>query len=267
MPSLEDHFQALTKVRPPDDWPDLDREPGRFPRARPPFRRIGVAAFALLVAIIGSLFVMEAFHRPGRAPAASPSFTGRTPPSPGEPTLSPTMPPQPEHGVFSAMFDAISTSSPAGWRFDLRNSRLDGDWRLDGQADDGSGPGGLFVDVTVRPGMLEAHPCADGEFRRGALCVERRLPNGDLLVLRDVVVDRGRMKTIEAVLIHPDRSGVGAEAGNWVITPLPSGSVGQGDLSMPRVTRDDIPYTVEQLGRLVQAVDRSTQQCLQSGCG
>jgi len=161
-------------------------------------------------------------------------------------------------GVFAAMLDAIRSSSPPGWLFALQPDRLDGDWRMDGAVDDGSGPGRLFVVVTIRPGMIQAHPCTDMEFRQRGRCVERTLPGGDRLVLRDVVVEAGGMKTIVAVLVHPDGSGVSAEAGNWTIDPLPSGTpVGQSDLTMPRVTRTDPPYTVEQLGRLVQAVDET----------
>lgn len=139
------------------------------------------------------------------------------------------------------MLEAIRASSPPGWRFTLASDRLDGDWRLDGDADDGSGPGRLDVDVTLRPGMLEPDPCADPEFRQGARCVRQRLPNGDLLVLRDIVIDPGGMKTIEVVLVHPDRSGVGAEAGNWTIPSADSTPITQGELPKPRVTRPDPP--------------------------
>jgi hypothetical protein len=86
------------------------------------------------------------------------------------------------------------------------------------------------------------------------------LPNGDLLVLRDVVVDAGHMKTIEAVLVHPDRSGIGAEAGNWTIEALPNGtSVSQSELPSPRVTRPDPVYTIDQLAQLVLAVDEAVK--------
>jgi len=162
--------------------------------------------------------------------------------------------------MFAAMLDAIRASSPPGWRFTLGSDRLDGDWSLDGNADDGFGLGRLNVYVTHRPGMLEADPCSDSEFRQGARCVRRHLADGDLLVLRDVVVDPGGMKTIEVALIHPDRSGVGAEAGNWTIAPLSTAApVGQSGLSTPQVTRPDPLYTLEQLARLVLAVDASTR--------
>jgi TolB protein len=200
----------------------------------------------------------------GPAPDAEPAWQSvpapgavETPrPSPTDATPTPTPSPASQGGMFAAMLDAIRASSPPGWRFTLGSDRLDGDWRIDGDVDDGSGPGRLSVDVTLRPGMLEADPCADPEFRQGARCVRRRLPNGDLLVLRDIVVDPGGMKTIEVVLVHPDRSGVGAEAGNWTIATLPNGTpLSQGELPKPRVTRSDPLYTVEQLARLVLAVD------------
>ena len=168
--------------------------------------------------------------------------------------------------MFGAIVDAIRASSPSRIALDLSPDRLDGDWRVDGNADDGDGPARLYVDVTFRPGMLEPHPCSDSEFRQGGPCVERPLPGGDLLVFRDVVVGPGRMKTIEAVLVHPDRSGVGAEAGNWSLPPLPP-TVAPGGTGTPQVTRTDPIYTVEQLGRLVRAVDAAARRCANSDCG
>ena len=200
------------------------------------------------------------------APGASPAV--ETPlPSPIEATPTPTPSQASGSGMFAAMLEAIRASSPPGWRFTLASDRLDGDWRLDGDADDGSGPGRLYVDVTLRPGMLEADPCADPEFRQGARCVRRRLPNGDLLVLRDIVADPSGMKTIEVVLVHPDRSGIGAEAGNWTIAALPNEtSLSQGELPKPRVTRPDPLYTVDQLAQLVLDVDERIKECMRTNC-
>jgi TolB protein len=186
----------------------------------------------------------------------SPSPVETPRPSPIDATPTPTPSPGSHSGMFAAMLEAIRASSPPSWRLTLGRDRLDGDWRLDGDVDDGSGPARLSVDVTLRPGMLEADPCADPEFRQGARCVRRRLPNGDLLVLRDIVTDPGGMKTIEVVLVHPDRSGIGAEAGNWSIgaaDPTPSS---QRQVPTPVVvTRPDPLYTVDQLAQLVLAVD------------
>src|SRR5918992_5075883 len=93
------------------------------------------------------------------------------------------------------------------------------------------------------------------------------LRSGDLLVLRDVVVEAGGMKTIQAVLVHPDGSGVAAEAGNWLLAALADEtSLSEGGLPMPRVTRPDPVYSIAQLGRLVQAVDESVRRCLNAGC-
>jgi hypothetical protein len=168
--------------------------------------------------------------------------------------------------MFGAMLEAIRDSSPRGWSFALKKDRLDGDWRLDGDVDDGSGPGRLYVSVTFRPGMVLAHPCADDQFRQGARCVEHSLPNGDLIALRDIVIDTGGMKTIDVTLVHPDGSGVGAEAGNWTIAPLASGALSQSELPIPRVTRPDPLYTAEQLGQLVRAVDEKTRACRRTSC-
>jgi hypothetical protein len=266
MSSLDDHFRALTKIRPPEEsWPELrERATGRLPRRPVPVSTLGVAALALLMAAGGLIVAMRAFQRAEPAPGTSPSTMAPHPATEPAPSMSPE--PKPETGMFGAMLEAIRDSSPARWTFALEQDRLDGDWRLDGNADDGSGPGRLYVDVMFRPGMMLAHPCSDHEYRQGASCVERRLPNGDLLALRDVVVGPGDMKTIDVTLVHPDGSGVGAEAGNWTIASLPEGSVSQGSLPSPIVTRADPLYTVEGLGRLVGAVDERTRACLREKC-
>jgi hypothetical protein len=205
---------------------------------------------------------VEPAWQPVPAPGTSPPAVETPRPNP-----TPTSLPASRSGMFAAMLEAIRASSPPGWNFTLESDRLDGDWRLDGDADDGSGPGRLYVDVTLRPGMLEADPCADPEFRQGGRCVRRRLPNGDLLVLRDIVADPGGMKTIEVVLVHPDRSGIGAEAGNWTMgaaDPTPSS---QSEVPTPVVvTRPNPLYTVDQLARLVLAVDERIEECMRTSC-
>jgi hypothetical protein len=195
----------------------------------------------------------------GRAAETTPQ------PSPTQASTSPSLPPRLQSGLFGAMLDGIREQSPAGWQFTLRGDRLDGDWRLDGDADDGHGPGRLYIDVSVRPGMFVSHPCSDHEFSQGAPCIERPLPDGDMLVLRDIVIGPDGMKTIEVVLIHPDGSGIGAEAGNWTLSS-PSGQATRVGLSTPRVTLPEPLYSVEELGRLVQRVDELAQACIRTSC-
>jgi hypothetical protein len=87
MPSLDDHFDALTKLRPPDAWPELGDWKPR-PLAPPPTtvgRRIGVAALALTVAVAGLVFVSRAFT--DRRPTAPASPVGNAPTS--EPSACP----------------------------------------------------------------------------------------------------------------------------------------------------------------------------------
>jgi hypothetical protein len=93
------------------------------------------------------------------------------------------------------------------------------------------------------------------------------LPNGDLLVLRDIVIDAGHMKTIEVVLVHPDRSGIGAEAGNWTIGAADPTPISQGEVPTPVVvTRPEPLYTVDQLAQLVLAVDERVDECMRRSC-
>lgn len=89
MPSLDDHFRALTKVRTPEDWPDLealDAGPLRSPyggrprrlRTRPLPRqphRVAAAALALAVAVAGMGFAIWAFEGASRSPQPRPAAT------------------------------------------------------------------------------------------------------------------------------------------------------------------------------------------------
>jgi TolB protein len=75
MPSLDEHFRALSKVRPPQSWPELGAAPRGLP-ARPPsgpVRRLAVAVLALAVAAGGLVFAVRAFRteRPSPRPGST----------------------------------------------------------------------------------------------------------------------------------------------------------------------------------------------------
>jgi hypothetical protein len=112
----------------------------------------------------------------------------------------------------------------------------------------------LYVVVTPRRGDLTAHPCGDPDFRQGGRCIEERLPDGDRLVLRDRVTGGG-VTTVLAVLIHPDRSGITAEASNMAID-FPLGPLPPGGPEPPVVTRPAPLYSVGELGALLLALER-----------
>jgi Lipoprotein LpqB beta-propeller domain/WD40-like Beta Propeller Repeat len=62
MASLDEHFRALTRVRPPDPWPELgEREPAA-PTSRPAVTRLAAAAVALAVAAAGLTVAVRAFR-------------------------------------------------------------------------------------------------------------------------------------------------------------------------------------------------------------
>src|ERR687891_407393 len=86
--------------------------------------------------------------RPGIEPRPKVSVAATT----SRPRREP--PPGPSLSVFGSMLEAISASSPPGWAVTLDRDRLDEDWRLHGTVDDGSGPGSLLGDFTVRPRIL-----------------------------------------------------------------------------------------------------------------
>jgi len=184
---------------------------------------------------------------------AIPTLSGSPSTAPASPSSEPVSESPALDDVFAAMLETIVSDRPTV-RFDLHPDRLDGTWILDGNADDGLGPGRLYVTVTSRAGDLTAHPCGDPDFRQGGPCFEQELPNGDRLVLRDRVT-AGGVTTVLAVLIHPDRSGISAESSNMVID-LTSGPIGPGPRDPPTVTRAEPLYPARDLGRLLLAIGR-----------
>jgi hypothetical protein len=235
MPDLDDHFRALTSVQPPEEPPDFrDRPPQQIvPPPRHPQRIVAILV-ALLVAAGGIFAVTRAFDRGtrvGQFGSPEPSLTG----SPSE---------APPGGVFRAMYDAVQASSPSGWTFSFQYGQVGGDWIIDGYVDDGSGPGRLHVDVSTQPGGVDFHACYDQESPTGAQCSTYYLVDNGALEPNSTTVPDGT-KTLEVGLVDPHRSGIVAEAD---------------------VTRDQPLYTADQLGELLQAVDRAVQNCLSTNC-
>jgi hypothetical protein len=192
----------------------------------------------------------------GSPDAASPIPTGG-PSSPGATHETVELDP-----VFRAMVDAITSHRP-GYRFRLTPDRLDGDWRLDGDVDDGSGAARLFIALTFKPGEVTAHPCADRDFTQGGACAEQRLSNGDLLALRGLVEAHGT-RTVVVALIHPNRSGLTAEASNFRMEGLPGPLPGSDP--PPPISRHDPPYTVIELAELIRAIDARLRACPTAIC-
>jgi hypothetical protein len=153
--------------------------------------------------------------------------------------------------------DAIRAASPAGWTFDFSADRWDGSG-VEATADDGSGPGRLMIGVSTGQGSQLLHPCADPEFKAGVGCVERTLGDGSVLSLRDLIDYHGT-EYIDVVVTHPDGTGVMAEAGNFVIDwPPPQVATPEMKRHLTHVTRSAPTYDLEQLARVVLAVDRAT---------
>jgi hypothetical protein len=169
--------------------------------------------------------------------------------------------------------EAIRANSPDGLTFDLHGQETDWDqdgaaegWFFDGNVDDGDGPGRLLIGMETAAGGLTWDPCSDPEFVQGASCTARTLSDGSRLVLRDVVDFEG-VRTISAVLIHPDRSGFIAESGNWRVPdvavapkPIPEdgsrAAVQQREASsLPETTRPDPVYELEDLAALLRGID------------
>ena len=97
----------------------------------------------------------------------------------------------------------------------------DTSWSVEGNVNDGRGWGQLSVSLNKQAGAMTAHPCGDPEFVQGAACDERMLPTGERLVQRDVVDDHG-VRSIQVVLLRPNRSGLSLEATNFLVKVRPT---------------------------------------------
>ncbi len=150
------------------------------------------------------------------------------------------------------MLDAIVDQRPE-LGFDLHPDFSDTGWSIEGNVSDGRGWGRLAVWLNKQAGAMTAHPCGDPEFVQGAACQERMLPTGERLVRRDIVDAHG-VRSIQVVLLRPDRSGLSLESTNYRVE-IPEPAVLRGDKRWsPTVTRLDPTYTVEQLGDLAVAM-------------
>jgi hypothetical protein len=125
-------------------------------------------ALALLAAACGESSAPSSAAEPAASieqagpPATAPLVAGSTDaasPVPSEAASAPAAPGDRVEldGTFRTVMAAIASHRP-GYRLHLTPDRLDGDWRLDGEVDDGFGAARLFVVLTVEPGMLTAHP-------------------------------------------------------------------------------------------------------------
>jgi hypothetical protein len=155
-----------------------------------------------------------------------------------------------------AIADAVVAASPQGWTFDFSADRWDG-LGVEGTADDGTAPGRLMIGLS-EPGAQQLHPCQDPEFQAGVKCVEETLADGSILSMRSVVDWKG-VQYADVALTHPDGSGTMAETGNFVIKWPPPAyiTLPSEKRDLTQVTREAPPYTVEQLAKVVVAVDRA----------
>jgi hypothetical protein len=153
--------------------------------------------------------------------------------------------------------DAIRQASPSGWTFEMTADRWDASG-VEATADDGAGPGRLMVGISRPVGMQLLHPCADAEFKAGVTCTERTLADGSVLSKRSLIDWHGT-QYIDVVVTHPDGTGVMAESGNFVIDwPPPQVVTPEQKKHLTHVTRSAPTYDVDQLARVVLAVDRAT---------
>lgn len=154
--------------------------------------------------------------------------------------------------------DAVVASSPQRWTFDFAADRWDG-LGVEATADDGAGAGRLMIGLS-QAGYQQLHPCQDPEFEAGVTCTERTLADGSILSMRGLVDSHG-VQYIDVALTHPDGSGTMAETGNFVIKWPPPAYITSASekRDLTEVTRAAPPYTVEELAKVVVAVDRASR--------
>jgi hypothetical protein len=133
----------------------------------------GTLAFTIALTLMGSAWVGQSVLAP-----ASPASDRE-----GCRPRSPWFPARHAAGIAGAAerrdwFDARGDPElqPRGWGFTLNGDRLDGDWRLDGDVDDGSGPGSLLVEVTAAPTCSWHIPVQMPSSARGLAASSARCP-------------------------------------------------------------------------------------------
>jgi hypothetical protein len=154
-----------------------------------------------------------------------------------------------------AIIAAIKANSPAPWTFTFGGGGTDAS-TVDGTADDGAGPGRVYV-YAEGPGTMTREPCSDPDFSSGVSCTETHLGGDAILSVRGLFNYEG-VETYEIALTHADGSGVGAEAGNFTLRALPkfaSSPSLKRELIHPDHDRLHPTYDASQLAAIVKAVD------------
>ena len=155
------------------------------------------------------------------------------------------------------ILDALQAASPAGWSFELLG---DDETSIVGTVDDGNGPGYTVVSAQTPPGVQQLHPCQDPEFARGVDCTETVVADGSVLSRRAMDRD-GDTTTVHVILTRPDGTGTGVHSTNVAPTrpAQEAAELEAGRQPNTVVTRDEPPYTLDQLTDLVIAIDQATR--------
>jgi hypothetical protein len=205
---------------------------------------------------------------PGAPSAISTPGTGSSAPPASASFPQPTAVPAGASGdIFDRARQAIHDASPAGLTFALTTSSGSGTPQLDGDVNDGRGPGRLYVVLFPSGTMDPTNPCQEADFVQGATCTRSALPNGDTMVLRGPVAAKGTV-TIDVEILRTDGTGVLLEASNFSIPDMPGVvTVGPGKpLPTPRITRSAPVYDLPTLAKVAEAVADATRGCTMQTC-
>jgi hypothetical protein len=224
---------------------------------------VGATAMAAAVATVTAVAATTVQHDAGqsRATAATPRVATpfRLTAQHGE--VAAVEGPQPSGPVDAAIIDAIKANSPASWSFTFGGGGTD-PASIDGTANDGAGPGRVYVYVNG-PGAMTREPCGDPDFVSGVTCTETHLGGDAILSVRGLFDYEG-VETYEIALTHADGSGVGAESGNFTLHPVPTIMKFTPSLKRrlikPDTSRPHPTYDGTQLAKIVEAVDAATNR-------
>jgi hypothetical protein len=202
------------------------------------------------------------------APSAIPTPGTGSSARPSAPFPQPTAVPAGAPGdIFDRARQAIHDASPAGLSFALAAGADAATPQLDGDVNDGRGPGRLYVVLFLPGSMDSSNPCLSADFVQGASCTRSALPSGDTLVLRGPVAAKGTL-TIDVEILRTDGTGVLLEASNFSIPDMTGVvTVGPGKpIPTPRITRSAPVYDLPALAKAAEAVANATRGCTMQAC-
>ena len=200
---------------------------------------------------------------PSSSPAGSPPASD--PPVSAQPATEPPITPVPvaAAGLLGRLATAVDEAT-GDLALDLQPDVVAGAGQLDGLADDGRGPGRLFVVVSPPGSTAPDNLCEEADFVQGGTCEVVDLPGGDRAYRRGMV-DFDGVRTVVVAIRLADGGGVLVEAGNFRFEAPPVLVAGE-PRPTPELTRSDPVLTPDEAFDLARAVAEATRGCSLRSC-